>query len=61
MFFEEAAEKCVAERSEFVPVCGLIVIRKLSEIDPAQPLNSTFAMLLGFGSDQTDQVTEASL
>ena len=40
MFFEEAAEKCVAERSEFVPVSGQIVIRKLSEIDSAQPLKT---------------------
>ncbi len=41
MFFEEAAEKCVAERSEFVPfaVWSLIVIRELSEIDSAQPLS----------------------
>ena len=44
MYFEEATEKWVAERSEFVPVRGLIVIRKLSEIDSAQPLSSTFAI-----------------
>ena len=37
-FFEEAAEKWTAEKPEFVPFCGLIGIRELSEIDSAQPL-----------------------